>query len=55
MSTIGPAAEEMRQARGVAKAAVAEATSMRSQVEGRMIALAETAKATTLCAIRVVS
>ena len=51
MSGIGYTTKAMRQARGVAKVAIVEATSVRIQVKGRIVALAENADANTLCAI----
>ena len=47
MFGIGHIAERMKQACGVAKVAIAKATSMRSQVEGWIAALVENEKAST--------
>ena len=51
MSSIGRNAEAERQAHGVAKVAIAEVTSVQSQVEIQIAMLAENVEANTSCAI----
>ena len=51
MFGIGHIAEVMRQALGIAEVAIAEATSVPSQVEGQISVLLENAEASTMCAI----
>ena len=47
MSGVGCVTEETRRSRGIAEAAIAEAMSMRGQVESRVASLAVQAKAST--------